>query len=90
MSSILDARVSAAERLLMERGVTTRLAACCDVCAALDVPDGAPVVWSVGEPADVLWVNFTRDGSEVVSAFREAGLHTAWDGVFAVRVYLNC
>lgn len=89
MSSVLDSRVSAAERLLKERGVTTRLGACCDVCADLDVPDGTPVAWSVGDPADVLWVNYTKDGSEVVSAFREAGLRAEWDGAFAVRVYLN-
>lgn len=89
MSSILDSRVSAAERLLTERGVVTRLAACCDVCAAVDAPDGVPVVWSVGDPADVLWVNFTVDGEAVVSAFREAGLRTVWDGVTAVGVYLN-
>lgn len=89
MSSVLDSRVSAAERLLKERGVTTRLGACCDVCAAEGVPTGAPVVWSVGEPMDVLWVSFTKDGSDVVRAFREAGLRAEWDGVFAVRVYLN-
>lgn len=89
MSSVLDSRVSAAERLLKERGVATRLGACCDVCAAEGVPTGTPVAWSVGEPTDVLWVSFTKDGSDVVSAFREAGLRTVWDGVFAVGVYLN-